>query len=69
MRNNTLNCQYNMEITYVLLFDILCSYDKNDIWRNIKGWLNNVYKDKNPQYFEKIVLSIIFNNIKISTKW
>ena len=57
--------QPNTVITYALLFDSLYSHDKNDVLRNIKRWLNDVYNDKHPQHFETISSCTILNNIKI----
>lgn len=34
---------------YVLLFDSYDSHHENNISKNVKTWLNNVYKDKYSQ--------------------
>ena len=57
-------CQPNTEITYVLLFDSLCSHDENNILRNVKRWLNEVYKDRHAQVFEKTTSCTILTMLK-----
>ena len=64
IRNNTIMCQPNTEITYALLFDSLCSHDENNVLRNVKKLSNEVYKDKHPQVFEKKTSCTIFTMLK-----
>ena len=59
--------QYNIEITYALLFNSLYSNGIGTgiqhVLTNIKGWVDFVYKIKYPHEFKDVDCTI-FNKIK-----
>ena len=61
IQNNALKCQHNTNTTYVLFFNSLDSHTAHryDILSNVKRWLSDVYKDKNPHKFIKNIMYYI----------